>query len=177
MLKLSDTYDLLDPQTGEVVGQVREKVSGWIHTLRFLADSKRMLPTTVEVRSEGTNDLVLKLERGFSFFRPTVRVSDGTGQPVAVLQSKFLSLGGGFFIHTPDGQKFGEVKGDWKGWDFKILDARGGQLGTVTKKWAGFGKEFFTTADNYVIEMTDPTMSSAMGLAAALAIDTVLKEK
>ncbi len=177
MLKLSDTYDLLDPQSGQVIGQVQEKVSGWIHALSLVVDSKRMLPTTVEVRAIGDADVVLKLVRGFSFFRPKVKVLDGTGQQIALMQSKLLTLGGGFFIFTPDGQKFGEVKGNWKGWDFKILDASGAQLGTVTKKWGGLGKEFFTTADNYVIEMTDPTMSSAMGLAAALAIDTVLKEK
>ena len=37
-----------------------------------------------------------------------------------------------------------EVKGDWKGWNFQLLDNEGRELGVVTKKWGGIGKELFT---------------------------------
>jgi len=51
----------------------------------------------------------------------------------------------------------------------------------VTKKWAGIGKELFTTADNYVISLNETAgrnqESVAMLLAAGLAVDTVYKEK
>jgi hypothetical protein len=51
----------------------------------------------------------------------------------------------------------------------------------VTKKWAGLGKELFTTADNYVISLTDlggaGQGASALLLAAGLAIDVVFKEQ
>jgi hypothetical protein len=50
----------------------------------------------------------------------------------------------------------------------------------VTKKWAGLGKELFTSADNYVISLTDISAgnpgASALLLAAGLAIDIVFKE-
>jgi uncharacterized protein YxjI len=72
-----------------------------------------------------------------------------------------------------------EVKGDWKGWNFKYLDAAGKEIGTVTKKWAGLGKELFTSADNYVINVADGQSADFMALllAAGIAIDTVYKEK
>jgi hypothetical protein len=74
-----------------------------------------------------------------------------------------------------------EVKGDWKGWNFRFLDAGGNELGVVTKKWAGFGKELFTSADNYVISLSDHAPKernvAALLLAAGLAIDIVYKEK
>jgi uncharacterized protein YxjI len=72
------------------------------------------------------------------------------------------------------------VKGDWKGWNFKFLTSAGREIGTVTKKWAGLGKELFTSADNYVISISDPSMAgpaaSALLLAAGIAIDIVFKE-
>ena len=68
------------------------------------------------------------------------------------------------------------MKGDWKGWNFKFLDSAGQEMGVVTKKWAGLGKELFTSADNYIIEIKEGTANNALLLAAAIAIDTVFKE-
>lgn len=73
------------------------------------------------------------------------------------------------------------MKGNWKGWDFKFLSKGGREIGTVTKKWAGLGKELFTSADNYIISLSDlggaSPAASALLLAAGLAIDVVFKEK
>ncbi len=73
------------------------------------------------------------------------------------------------------------MKGDWKGWNFKILDDEGKELGQVTKKWAGLGKEFFTSADTYMIAINPGKEGTravmALLLAAGIAIDTVYKEK
>ena len=51
----------------------------------------------------------------------------------------------------------------------------------MTKKWAGLGKELFTSADNYMISLSDasgsnPTMAGLL-LAAGLAIDIIFKER
>ena len=54
------------------------------------------------------------------------------------------------------------------------------EIGSVTKKWAGLGKELFTSADNYVISLSDLSgvnpEASALLLAAGLSIDIVFKE-
>ena len=50
----------------------------------------------------------------------------------------------------------------------------------VTKKWAGLGKELFTSADNYMLAINetvpagDPTR--LLILAAVMCIDMVMKE-
>ena len=36
-------------------------------------------------------------------------------------------------------------------WTFNILK-EGSQLGQITKKWSGVGKEFFTKADNFLVD-------------------------
>ncbi|MGC4074387.1 MAG: phospholipid scramblase-related protein [Nibricoccus sp.] len=176
LLKLTGAYDLLDPQTKEKIGIAQEKISGWQKFLRLLV-KKAMLPTRVEIAVAEGQPALLVLTRGFTFFRSKVLVLDGAGTQIGYLRSKFFSLGGGFHVFSTDDQKFAEVKGDWKGWNFRLVDVTGREMGIVTKKWAGIGKEFFTNADQYVIEVKESGSSNALVLAAALAIDIVFKER
>ncbi len=71
------------------------------------------------------------------------------------------------------------VKGDWKGWNFSFLDGEQNEIGTVTKKWAGLGKELFTSAGNYMISINGEPEATRMTLllAAGLAVDVVYKER
>jgi uncharacterized protein YxjI len=84
-------------------------------------------------------------------------------------------------VRDAQDRQVAQVKGDWKGWNFQLLDAQGNQLGVITKKWAGIGRELFTSADNYMIALNDAADTNAgnavLLLAAGLAIDVVFKEK
>ena len=64
---------------------------------------------------------------------------------------------------------------------FKFIGSNGQELGTVTKKWAGIGKELLTSADNYIIALNETAagqaVASALLLAAGLAIDIVFKQR
>lgn len=180
MLKLTDTYDILDPENGQRIAIAQEKPGTFFKFLRLLVN-KQMLPTKVVVSEQEDGEAILTIRRGFTFIRATVEVVGADGETVGFLRSKLFSLGGGFHVLDRERTKVAEVKGDWKGWNFKLLDAAGRELGTVTKKWAGLGKELFTSADNYVISLADgtkpnPTVTTLL-LAAGLAIDTVFKEK
>ena len=69
------------------------------------------------------------------------------------------------------------MKGDWKGWNFRLLNKAERELGTITKKWAGIGKELFTSADNYIVAFRGSAPAQAiLLLAAGLAVDTIYKE-
>lgn len=175
VLKLTDTYDLVDPDSKAVIGVAWENVSGWIKFLRLLVN-KSLLPTRIDLAVAEKQPPVLIIRRNVGFLRKKVTVFDGQGVALGFFKSKLFSLGGGFFVFTPEGQQFAEVKGDWKGWNFKFLDASGKEMGVVTKKWAGLGKELFTSADNYIVEIKDGFSHNALLLAAAIAIDTVFKE-
>jgi hypothetical protein len=97
-----------------------------------------------------------------------------------IRQSKLISIGGGFNVFDNQNQQFAEVKVNWKRWDFRFVSNQGREIGSVTKKWAGLGKELFTSADNYIISLKDLSgaspVASALLLAAGLAIDVVYKE-
>lgn len=178
-LKLVDTYDIYDPAGGAQLGIARENV-GWLSRVLRLVMSKRLLPTTVEIREHETGPVILSLRRS-GLLRSRVVVRGQDGRDIGTFKSKLFSLGGGFHVLDALENPIAEIKGDWKGWNFRFLAPDGSELGKVTKQWAGLGKELFTSADTYVIALDErrplPGNSAALLLAAGLAIDTVYKEK
>ena len=176
-MKLASAYDLLDPQTGEAIGVAKEEPPGIVKFLRLMMDNK-WLPTTVNVYEREGGPALLSIHRPFTLFRTRVQVRAG-GKPLGYFRVKVLSIGPSFRIFDVNEQEVGLVKGDWKGWNFQLLTPDGRELGRVTKKWAGFLKEAFTTADSYVIDLHDTSRRDVaqLLLAAGLAIDTVFKEK
>ena len=179
-LKLADTSDIYDPSTGQQIGIAKEQLSVWLHILRFLVN-KRLLPTYVEVRDREDGRVILGIRRGVSLLHANVTVTNDAGRPIGLFKSKLFSLGGGFHVLDGAERPVAEIKGDWKGWNFRFLTPDGAEIGTVTKKWAGIGKELFTSADNYMISLNEGrgyrAESAPLLLAAGLAIDTVYKEK
>lgn len=178
MLKLTDTYDILDPSTSQQIGIAKEEPHVLAKYLRLLIN-KQMMPTTVNIYEFEGQPPVASIHRGFTLLRSKVRVCSGSGQSLGYFKSKLFSFGGGFYVYDDRDNQVAEVKGDWKGWNFKFL-RNGREIGTVTKKWAGLGRELFTSADNYIISLNDPgavgPTVSALLLAAGLAIDIVFKE-
>jgi uncharacterized protein YxjI len=180
LFRLTDTYDILDPSTGLKLAVAREEPASWIRALRLLL-GWRFLPTRINVYVGESPLPALSIFKGFALFRPRVRAEDGQGMEIGCFQAKLMSLGGAFSILDKDGTRFAEVKGDWKGWNYRLLDLSGRDMGIVTKKWAGIGKELFTSADNYVVSlvpgmMTDRKNTRELLLAAVLAIDIIYKE-
>ncbi len=179
ILKLVDRYDIFDPKTGEQIGIVKDEPSSFLKYLRLFM-KKRNLPTTVNVYENEDAAPVFSIRKHMPIIRSKVQVIDGNGMPIGYFKSKILTIGGGFNVFDMQDNKIADIKGDWKGWNFKFLDPSGAEIGTVTKKWAGIGKELFTTADTYMISI-DETKSdhktNMMLLAAGLAIDIVFKER
>lgn len=178
-MKLAGTYNIFDPDSNEEIGVAKEEPGGFIKFLRIFIN-KLMLPTKVAVYEHGETNPVFTMEKPFSLFRSKVHINDRNGLYLGYFRSKLLTIGGGFFVFDANGHQIAEIKGDWKGWNFKFLDNEGNELGVVTKKWAGIGKELFTSADNYIISINDkveqrPELSTLL-LAAGLAIDIVFKE-
>ena len=179
LLKFSDTYDILDPASGCPIGIAKEEQPIWVTLLRFAVE-KSKLPTVINIYEAEGQPPVLSIRRGFTFLRQKIRVQTGDKQSLGYFKSKLLTIGGGLTVYDNHDQQVAEVKGNWKGWDFRFVNGSGQEIGTVTKKWAGLAKELFTSADNYVIALTDTRnvnpAASALLLAAGLAIDIVYKE-
>lgn len=181
LIKLCDTYDIFDPETEGQIGIAKEEPASWAKYGRLLM-KKHFLPTVVNVYEDESQPPVITVTKGFTFLRAKLIVSNNRGTELGYFQSKWFSLGGGFYIYDMNDQQLAEVAGDWKGWNFTFKGANGKEYGQVTKKWAGIGKELFTSADNYVISMGDVGTGKARDalttllLAAGICIDVVFKE-
>jgi uncharacterized protein YxjI len=180
-MKLSNTYDILDPETQRQIGIAQERPGTLIQVLRFLIN-KQLLPTKIFIYSgdnaENESALLFSIQRGITLFRSRIDILDRNGKSMGWMKSKAFSLGGAFRVHDGADNEIALVKGDWKGWNFRFLDNSEQEIGSITKKWAGVGKELFTTADNYIIALkgANSPERSALLLAAGLAVDTIYKE-
>lgn len=178
MFKAANNFDVLDPQSGRVVLHCREPKLGWFTKLLRFTDYKRMTPFDVHITTpEG--EPVVRVARGVTLIRSQVKVFDEHGEHIGGFKQKLFSIGGKFQVLGATGELLCVLKGKWTGWDFRFVSGEE-ELGRVTKKWGGLGKELFTSADNYVLEITDCVEKDhpvrMLIMAAVMCIDMVLKE-
>jgi uncharacterized protein YxjI len=178
VFKAANNYDVLDPQTGQVILLCREDDLGLFTRLLRFTDYKRMTPFDVRIKTPDGTTLV-RVTRGVSLFVSNVKVLDEHDQVVGGFKQKFFSIGGRFTVLDAQGLPVCTLQGSWTGWDFKFV-SDSGVLAQVTKKWAGLGKELFTSADNYMLTLADGIHADdprrLLILAAVMSIDMVLKE-
>jgi len=178
LFKAANNYDIYDPDTGSIIMECREEKMGIFTKLLRFTDYKRMTPFDIQIRTPDGAPVV-RVTRGISIFLSNVRVLDESDQVVGGFKQKLFSIGGKFDVLDRSDQPVCSLKGNWSGWDFRFVHDSV-ELAQVSKKWAGLGKELFTSADNYVLSISDsvPTNSviRQLILAAVMCIDMVLKE-
>ena len=178
IFKAANNFDIFDPATGALVLTCREPRLGLVTKILRFTDYKRMTPFALEIRDAAGN-LVVKVHRGVSIFVSTVQVEDGAGRLLGSFKQRFFSIGGSFDVRNAQEDVVCTLKGKWTGWEFRFVKGDR-ELAKITKQWAGLGKELFTSADNYVLDIApwvpehDPIRRVI--LASVLCIDMVLKE-
>lgn len=178
MFKAANNYDICDPETGDVIMLCREENLGALTKFLRFTKYKRMTPFDIRITTPEGQQLV-RVTRGLTFLRSKVTVLNGNDEVVGGFNQKLLAIGGAFDVLDQDDQVICSLKGKWTGWDFRFI-AGDTEFAHVTKKWAGIGKEFFTSADNYILKIADAVPPDnrvrLLILAAVMCIDMVLKE-
>lgn len=179
VFKAANSFDILDPDSKQVILNCREENLGFFTKLFRFTDYKRMTPFNMEIKTpEGLP--VLTVRRGISLFLSEVEVLDERNQLIGKFKQKFFSIGGKFEVLDASERPLCMLKGKWTSWDFKFVANDGKEFATVTKKWSGLGKELFTSADNYVLQISSEVPADhplrLLILAAVMCIDLVLKE-
>jgi uncharacterized protein YxjI len=178
MFKAANNYDIYDPESGEMVMECREDNLGLFTKIFRFSDYKRMTPFDIRIRTANGRP-VLRVTRGVTLFLSKVKVYDDKEEEIGGFRQKLWSIGGQFDVLDRTQQAVCSLKGKWTGWDFAFV-REGMELARVTKKWAGLGKELFTTADNYMLSISpEVPPNSALRrliLAAVMCVDMVLKE-
>ncbi len=178
IFKAANSYDIHDPESNEIILECREESLGILTKILRFTGYKRMTPFDVTIKTPDGQQVV-RVKRGISIFLSNVSVLDENDEVIGGFKQKLFSIGGKFDVLDKDDKQVCTLKGKWTGWDFRFM-AEDKELAHVTKKWAGLGKELFTSADNYILEIAEdvPKDHVVRGLimAAVMCIDMVLNE-
>lgn len=178
LIELTNEYGILDEE-GNRIGMIRQEGQSTLKKLaRFVSSLDQFMTHTLAIyEADGTK--VLEVTRPRKFMKSRLEVKDGQDLPVGTIAQENVVGKKRFSLTGSAGEVLGAINAEnLVSWDFRIEDALGSQVGRITKKWAGFGREIFTPADNYLVEInadvTGPLRKLAV--AAAAGIDTALKQ-
>ncbi|MCI5164565.1 MAG: RNAase [Candidatus Electrothrix sp. GM3_4] len=178
LFKAANNFDIHDPSTGNIIMECREPSLGLFTKLLRFTDYKRMTPFDIQI-STPDGQRIVRIKRGISIFLSKVVVRDKDNNIIGGFKQKLFSIGGKFDVLDKDDQVMCKLEGKWTGWDFSFKKGDR-EYAHVSKKWSGLGKELFTSADNYVLEISSDVPENAdirkLILAAVMCIDMVLKE-
>lgn len=181
MFKASNNYDIYDPKTKEIILHCREKNLNPVYKIvrLFLTDFKGLTPFEIDIRGlDGKR--IIKVKKGLSLILSKIEVFDENDKLIGLFKQKlFPNFYPKFEMFDEKENLVSILKGNLIGWNFEFLKDEN-TIATVTKKWSGIGKEMFTSADNYMLEIKD-TVDKADPLrqlifAAVICIDMVFKE-
>jgi uncharacterized protein YxjI len=176
LIELTNEYAVFDGNGQQLGAVVQVGQSTLRKAFRLLSEFDQFLTHRLEVRD--ASGVVLVLTRPAKLVKSRVQVARPDGSPVGeIVQAN--AFGKIRFDLLVGGQLVGAIQAEnWRAWDFAINDGSGREVARITKKWEGFARTMFTTADNYVVQvhqrLEDPLAS--LVLASALTVDTALKQ-
>ena len=175
--EMRNQYRIFD-EAGAQIGAVEQVKQSVLALLtRFWTDLDAAIPTILDV-TDASGQTVLEMRK--PWFNWTFAVTGPGGVELGSIAKRIRMGKARFTITDSSGSEMGEVRAEnWRAKDFTIFDVGGNEIAQATKKWRGLATEMFTDADTYVVNV-QPYASGpmrSMALAAALAIDIVMKDK
>lgn len=178
LIELTDEYRVRDEE-GNDIGYIREEgQSNLKKAARLLTDLDQFFTHRLAMYDKD-GAKVVELLRPRKVFKSRVEITDGEGRPVGVIVQQNVFGKKKFGLQSATGEQLGQINAEnWRAWDFAIEDMTGQEVGRITKKWAGLLREGFTTADNYVLEITGGVSDDLrlMMLGSAAGVDLALKQ-
>lgn len=178
LIELTSEYAIRD-ESGEQVGTVRQEGQSKLKKIARLVSSLDQFMTHTLAAYDADGTKVVELTRPRKFLKSKVLVNDHTGRAVGTIVQQNMIGKIRFAYEDPAGAAVGGINAEnWRAWNFSIVDAAGVEVGRITKKWAGVGKELFTTADNYLFEIGASVEGPLrlLALASAVGVDLALKQ-
>jgi uncharacterized protein YxjI len=154
-------------------GEVSSGIGGFL-ARGFLKNNR---PFTIEVR-DAMGQVQLVIRRPFTFFFSRIEIADAMGQHIGTVRQRFAFFARRFTVEDASGNEVATLHGPFfKPWTFRVLvgDA---EVGVIRKKWSGLGREMFTAADTFGLEL-GATMGPELRplcLAATFLVDFVYFE-
>lgn len=171
-IETKNRYEVMTPD-GRTVLLAYEESGGWG---RVLLQRNRAL--TLHIADLDGREL-LSASRAFFWFFPTMHVTTADGRPVGAIRRKFGLLKRRILLENAQGHTIAEVTGSvFRRYTF-MVNRRGQEVGRITKQWSGMGREMFTDADTFTVDLPaeDDDDLQSLVLATAFAVDLDFFEK
>ena len=178
MIDVNAEYAVYD-QHGHRIGAVREVGQSRLRNAVSVRHSSTRAKRLHVL--DGAGQIVLTLQRPQTMTKSTVTVRRPDGTEVGQIVQKTLGVFGKVrFDLVIGGRTLGSILAEsWGVWDFSIQDTSGTEIGRITKG-RGFGRgQTSSKRDKYVVEIAAAVEGPmrALAVAAALAVDTALREQ
>jgi uncharacterized protein YxjI len=171
--ELKNRYQVFD-QSQQAVLEVAEVGSGiWPLLGRLFLGPFRAF--TAEVTDLSVGRVALRLHRRFRFIFHRLEVKAATGESLGAIEMRWSWLRRIYDIQDATGRVVAQLYGPFlKPWTFEV---RVGDrvVGQIQKRWSGLGKELFTDADNFGVDLAgleDPALK-VLVFAATVLVDVV----
>jgi uncharacterized protein YxjI len=178
LIELTNEYLIRDPE-GNEIGVIRQEGQTTLKKLARFVSSVDQFMTHKLAAYDTDGSKVLEMVRPRKIVKSTVEVYDGAGQLAGTIRQQNIFGKIRFGLHGSTDEKLGEIRAEnWRAWNFAIIDQFEAEVARITKTWEGFAKTIFTTADNYLLEVS-PSVAGPLRLlvfAAAVGVDTALKQ-
>lgn len=174
--ELANRYDVHD-QAQRPVLHVREEGEGILAFLkRFLLGPYR--PFTAVVGDPAGGAPWLRLVRPFRFLFHRLEVQGADGRPLGAVEKRWSWIRRIYRVEDGRGQVVAELFGPvLRPWTFEVR-VGGAVRGVIRKRWSGLGRELFTDADHFGIELRDLEPSlRVLAFAATVLLDVVHFER
>jgi uncharacterized protein YxjI len=178
LIEMNTEFKIRDTEGNEVGMIVQENQSTAKKIARLVSSLDQFMTHTVGVFDAG-GQRVVELTRPRKIMKSTVLVKDGSGAEVGRIVQRNMVGKIRFGLEDAAGTEIGSINAEnWRAWNFSIKDASGTEVARITKTWEGLAKTLFTTADDYLLEVSgapDATLRRLI-LASAAGVDLALKQ-
>jgi uncharacterized protein YxjI len=173
---IRNEYKVFDNQ-GLQIGFVKQVMSNAEKFLTLLIN-KSMMPFVFEIQ-DAEERVITIIRRGWTIWMSKIEITTADGVILGYVRQRFQFFKPLFEIHNANGEKIAQIQGDFFAWNFTITNNEEKEIGKITKKWAGVAKEFFTSADKYLVSIDQSVAEDTNKIAilsAAITIDMLFKE-
>ena len=178
LIEMNTEFKIRDTD-GNEVGLIRQENQSTAKKIaRLVSSLDQFMTHTLGVFDAG-GERVVELTRPRKIMKSTVLVKDGTGAEVGRIVQRNMVGKIRFGLEDAAGSEIGSINAEnWRAWNFNIKDASETEVARITKTWEGLAKTLFTTADDYLLEVSgSPDLTlRRMILASAAGVDLALKQ-
>lgn len=166
---LCSGFDILDTKSGERIGLVSEKLSASGKLARLFLDKAFLSSKFIIYNKE--KQMLLRIDRKPSLLTSVFYILNPEKELIAIIKENFSLTSPSIQILDKNKNLMAHISGKYKFRNFEIKNSDGKTLASIKHRFEGL-KDVLTTADDYMLESKDDSMT-LLSIAAVICIDCI----